>query len=156
LGVVWNGAQLDESNPAASVFNLAAGNTGFRFFGLVMWCAAITSVLGASYTTISFFKTLHPFINKHYRIIVTLFIITSTIIFVVIRQPVTMLIVAGALNGLILPIALAVILIAATKKRIVGDYKHPLWLYIAGWLVVVVMTYMGIIILSDTGSKLFN
>jgi Mn2+/Fe2+ NRAMP family transporter len=156
LGVVWNGAQLDDSNPAASVFKLAAGNTGFRFFGLVMWCAAITSVLGASYTTISFFKTLHPFINKHYRILVTLFIITSTIIFVIIRQPVTMLIVAGALNGLILPIALAVILIAATKSRIVGTYKHPLWLYIAGWLVVAVMTYMGIIILSDTGSKLFN
>jgi Mn2+/Fe2+ NRAMP family transporter len=156
LGVVWNGAQLDDSNPAASVFKLAAGNTGYRFFGLVMWCAAITSVLGASYTTISFFKTLHPFINKHYRIIVTLFIITSTIIFVVIRQPVTMLIVAGALNGLILPIALAVILVAATKKRIVGNYKHPRWLFIAGWIVVAVMTYMGIIILSDTGSKLFK
>jgi Mn2+/Fe2+ NRAMP family transporter len=156
LGVVWNGAQLDESNPAASVFNLAAGNIGFRFFGLVMWCAAITSVLGASYTTISFFKTLHPFINKYYRIIITLFIISSTIIFVVIQQPVTLLIVAGALNGLILPIALAVILIAATKTRIVGNYRHPLWLYIAGWIVVAVMTYMVVIILNDTGSKLFK
>ncbi|MGI8597838.1 MAG: NRAMP family divalent metal transporter [Chitinophagaceae bacterium] len=156
LGVVWNGAQLDDSNPAASVFKLAAGNTGFRFFGLVMWCAAITSVLGASYTTISFFKTLHPFINKHYRVLVTMFIITSTIIFIIIRQPVTMLIVAGALNGLILPVALAVILIAATKTRIVGTYKHPIWLYIAGWIVVAVMTFMGIKILSDTGSRLFN
>jgi Mn2+/Fe2+ NRAMP family transporter len=67
-----------------------------------------------------------------------------------------MLIVAGALNGLILPIALAVILVAATKKRIVGNYKHPRWLFIAGWIVVAVMTYMGIIILSDTGSKLFK
>ncbi len=156
LGVVWNGAQLDDSNPAASVFKLAAGNTGFRFFGLVMWCAAITSVLGASYTTISFFKTLHPFINKHYRVLVTMFIITSTIIFIIIRQPVTLLIVAGALNGLILPVALAVILIAATKTRIVGTYKHPIWLYIAGWIVVSVMTFMGIKILSDTGSRLFN
>ncbi|MBA2328273.1 MAG: divalent metal cation transporter [Bacteroidota bacterium] len=156
LGVVWNGAQLDDSNPAASVFKLAAGNTGFRFFGLVMWCAAITSVLGASYTTISFFKTLHPFINKHYRVLVTMFIITSTIIFIIIRQPVTLLIVAGALNGLILPVALAVILIAATKTRIVGTYKHPIWLYIAGWIVVAVMTFMGIKILSDTGSRLFN
>jgi Mn2+/Fe2+ NRAMP family transporter len=51
LGVVWHGATLNASNPAGSVFQIAAGNLGYRFFGFVMWCAAITSVVGASYTT---------------------------------------------------------------------------------------------------------
>jgi Mn2+/Fe2+ NRAMP family transporter len=143
LGVVWHGNDLEPSNPAASVFEGSLGNLGYRFFGFVMWCAAITSVVGASYTSISFFKTLHPFIEKHYRFFITVFIILSTLIFIAIGNPVMLLILAGAVNGLILPIALAVILIASRKKRIVGDYKHPAWLIIIGWMVVAAMSWMG-------------
>lgn len=148
LGVVWHGAKLDGSNPAASVFQQAAGNIGYRFFGFVMWCAAITSVVGASYTTISFFKTLHPVIEKWSRVFVSLFILTSTAIFVILGNPVNLLILAGAVNGLILPIALALILLAANKKNLIGEYHHPLWMQFAGWLVVVTMSYMGWLLLS--------
>ena len=143
LGVVWHGAKLDAGNPAASVFRLAAGNIGYRFFGFVMWCAAITSVVGASYTTVSFFKTLHPFLEKQSRVLVSLFILASTLIFVVLGNPVKLLVVAGAVNGVILPVALAFILIAATKKSLVGDYRHPVWMQVAGWLVVAAVGYMS-------------
>lgn len=143
LGVVWHGGVLNPQNPAGSAFQLAAGNLGYRFFGLVMWSAAITSVVGASYTSLSFFKTLHPSIERNSRLLVSLFIILSTLIFLWLGNPVRLLIVAGALNGLILPIALSVILAAAAKKHIVGDYKHPLWMQIAGWLVVALMSWMG-------------
>lgn len=143
LGVVWGGAKLAAGNPAASVFQQAAGDIGYRFFGFVMWCAAITSVVGASYTTVSFFKTLHPFIERQSRVLVSLFILTSTLIFIFLGNPVNLLIIAGAINGLILPIALVLILLVATQKRIVGDYRHPLWMQVAGWLVVAVMSYMG-------------
>jgi Mn2+/Fe2+ NRAMP family transporter len=155
LGVVWHGATLSETNPAGSVFQLAAGNIGFRFFGFVMWCAAITSVVGASYTSISFFRTLHPSIEKSQRLIVSLFIIISTIFFILLGNPVKLLIVAGAVNGLILPLALAVILVAATKQRIVGDYRHPLWMSIAGWLVVAVMSWMGFMTITTSWDKLW-
>ena len=43
LGVVWHGARLATENPAASVFQIAAGDLGYKFFGIVMWSAAITS-----------------------------------------------------------------------------------------------------------------
>lgn len=155
LGVVWHGATLNDANPAGAVFQIAAGESGYRFFGFVMWCAAITSVVGASYTSISFFKTLHPAIEKHSRLIVSLFIITSTIIFIFLGNPVSLLIAAGAINGLILPIALTVILIAATKKKIIGDYHHPLWMQIAGWIVVAAMSWMGWKIINDAISGLF-
>lgn len=144
LGVVWHGSKLDAGNPAGSAFQLAAGNLGYKFFGFVMWCAAITSVVGASYTSVSFFKTLHPIVEKYQRGIISLFIIASTLIFVLLGNPVTLLIVAGGLNGLILPLALSVILIAALKAKIVGDYKHPLWMQIVGWIIVALMIYMGI------------
>jgi Mn2+/Fe2+ NRAMP family transporter len=154
LGVVWHGAKLNDNNPAGSAFQLAAGNLGYRFFGFVMWCAAITSVIGASYTSVSFLKTLHPAIEKYHRTITSLFIIASTIIFIRIGNPVTLLIVAGGFNGLILPAALAVILIAAVKTSIVGNYKHPLWMQVLGWLIVIIMVYMGVTGIQQTVKQL--
>lgn len=145
LGVVWKGATLDAGNPAASVFRNAAGTVGYHFFGFVMWAAAITSVIGASYTSVSFFKTLHPSIEKNLRMVITVFILFSTLAFLFIGSPVKLLILAGAINGLILPIALAVVLIVVTKKRLMGDYHHPLWMHAAGWIVTAVMTWMGVI-----------
>src|SRR5215203_646171 len=155
LGVVWHGYHLSKDNPAGSVFQSAAGVIGYRFFGFVMWCAAITSVVGASYTSVSFFKTLHPFIEKNYRSITSVFIIASTLIFIFMGNPVTLLILAGAVNGLILPIALTVILIAGRKQKIVGSYKHPFWMQLAGWLVVTAMSWMGFFTVRDNIQKLF-
>lgn len=57
LGVISAGMQLDSSNPPASVFQLATGNVGYKVFGVVMWAAAISSVVGAAYTSVSFIRT---------------------------------------------------------------------------------------------------
>lgn len=154
LGVVWGGVKLATDNPAASVFQSAAGELGYKFFGVVIWIAAITSVVGASFTSVSFWKTLHPSIEKNEKTIISLFIITSTIIFIAIPRPKTLLIFAGAANGIILPIALAVILLAATRTSIMKGYKHPIWMQAAGWLVVAVMSYMSIITIQQSINKL--
>lgn len=143
LGVVAGGVMLSKENPAASVFQNAIGNTGYKFFGIVMWIAAITSVVGCAYTSVSFLRGFHPFIDKHLRGVIALFIIISTVGFMLLGNPVKLLIAAGAINGLILPLALAVILIASRHRRIVGSYVHPLWMLISGWVVVALMTYMG-------------
>ena len=144
LGIVATGAKLDAANPAASVFQIAAGDIGYKIFGVVLWSAAITSVIGSAYTSVSFIKSFHPLLQKHERLIITGFILFSTIIFLAVGRPVTILIFVGALNGLILPLALALILLAASKQRIVGDYQHPVWMSVAGWLVVAAMTWMGV------------
>ena len=145
LGVVWQGVKLSAANPAASVFQSAAGELGYRFFGIVMWSAAITSVVGASYTTVSFWKTISPFVQKNEKTVTSIFIIFSTGIFLFVGQPVKLLVLAGAVNGIILPVALAVILIAARKQKVVGDYKHSLILQVIGWVVVASMGYMSVV-----------
>ena len=142
LGVVSAGNLLDANNPPASVFRIAAGEMGYRFFGVVMWCAAITSVVGAAYTSVSFLRTFHPWIEKHYRWLITCFILLSGFIYVLIGNPVKILVTVGALNGLILPVVLAVMLLVIRRKKIAG-YTHPVWLAISGWLVVGLMTYMS-------------
>jgi len=142
VGVLTHGAILDKDNPPASVFQFAAGEIGLRIFGIILWSAAISSVVGASYTSVSFFKTFHPLFAKYERVCISAFIVLTTCVFVLIGKPKELLLLAGAVNGLILPIALAIILMAATKKRIMKDYNHPVWMQMAGWIVVVAMGYM--------------
>lgn len=154
LGVVAQGLSIDPNNPPASVFQLAAGNVGYKMFGVIMWAAAITSIVGAAYTSVSFIRSFHPLIEKYHNWVIILFIVISSSTFVFIGEPVSVLILAGALNALILPIALGTILIAAYKKDIVGDYKQPLWLTIGGVIVTIGMGYLAIITVIDQVSKL--
>lgn len=144
LGVVSKGLSLDAENPAASVFQLAAGNIGYLIFGIIMWSAAITSVVGSAYTSISFFKTFHPFFEKNEKGLLVSFVLIALSIFITIGKPVKILVFVGALNGFILPVALGIILLASSNKKIIGEYKHPLWLKVFGVLVVIATLYFSI------------
>ena len=143
LGVVSKGLTLDPENPAASAFQLAAGNVGYKFFGAVIWAAAISSVVGAAYTSVSFLTTLAKTFTDHTNKWIIGFIGASAIIFITIGQPVKLLVVAGSLNGLILPVTLGTMLLASGNKKIVGDYKHPKWLLITGIIVVILTLFLG-------------
>jgi len=143
VGVLLQGVQLDENNPPASVFGHAAGVVGLRIFGLVLWSAAISSVVGASYTSVSFMKTFRPSFAKNERLLISIFIVVTVVVFVLIGKPKQLLIAAGLINGFILPVALGIILIGATKPSLMKDYKHPKWMQTAGWVVVLVMSWMA-------------
>ena len=137
-------AAANGGNPAAEAFKLAAGDLGYRLFGLCLFSAGISSVVGAAFTSVSFLKTLHPFIAKNEKWFVVGFIAFSTAMMVIVGNAAQLLIVAGAVNGLILPISLGTMLAASKSKKIVGDYKHPTWLFVLGLVVVVISGYVGI------------
>lgn len=158
FGVIALGFTIDtqspSANPAAQVFQNAAGNFGYRIFGIVMWSAAITSVIGAAYTSVSFLKTFHPKIEAKSNLVIIGFIIFSTFIFLAIGQtPVSILVWAGTINGFILPVGLSLILFASRKRSIVGEYVHPLWIQLAGWLVVFVMFGFSVLTLYEFFTK---
>jgi len=156
LGVIATGATLDPKNPPASAFLIGAGQIGYRIFGVILWCAAITSVVGASYTSISFLRTLFSKVEQYSRYWIIGFICVSSGIFVTMGNPVALLIVAGSLNGLILPVSLGVTLLAAFNKKIVGpDYHHPKVLAALGWIMVLFTAWMGFKSLAGI-AKLFS
>lgn len=144
LGVVSQGYKLAAGNPVASVFEHAAGKTGHLIFGVIMWAAAVTSVIGAAYTSVTFLRIFSPKVAQHQNRFIIAFIFISTVVFVSVGRPVEILILVGALNGLILPLTLGPILIAAYKKEVVGDYKHPMWQTVFGAIVVAIMTVLSI------------
>lgn len=147
FGVLSAGFAIDDANPPASVFQSAAGDIGYRIFGVVMWAAAITSVIGAAYTSVSFLKTFSKRLNARSDLLIIAFITVSTLIFLAVGRPVQVLVWAGTVNGFILPFGLAIVLLASRRSSIVKDYRHPIWLQAAGWGVVAVMLYFSIITL---------
>ena len=145
LGVVAGGAKLDALNPAASAFQNALGTGGKILFGIIIWSAAITSVIGASYTSTSFLKVMGRWVTRWERWVVCGFIVISTAVFLVAATtPVKLLIFAGAFNGLILPFGLGILLwIAARRRDLLDGYRYPAWLIAVGVVAWVATIYLG-------------
>ena len=156
LGIVARELALDPWNPPGSVFRYATGELGYRLFGVVMWAAAITSVVGSAYTSVSFLRSFHPRLDRGWRAVVVGFIVVSTAIFLLVGRPVRLLILAGALNGLILPAALGVMLVAAHRRRIVGAYRHPPALTAFGALVALAMAALGVLTVATDLPRLLG
>jgi Mn2+/Fe2+ NRAMP family transporter len=101
-------------------------------------------VVGAAYTSVSFLRTVSGAVERHWRATVIAFIAVSAATFLVIGRPVKVLVLVGALNGLILPVSLGAMLVAAHRRAIVGEYRHPVWLTAAGVGVAIAMAALGV------------
>ncbi|WP_311408673.1 NRAMP family divalent metal transporter [Liquorilactobacillus uvarum] len=149
LSVVVAGYKLDPTNPAASIFKYAAGNFGYKFFGILLFAAGMTSILGSTFTSTSFLdyavksKGVSSY-EKYRKYLVIGFILISTLIFYFVGNPAKVLVFVGAANGFVLPISLTILLLASGSKKIIGSYKHPKWLTYSGWAVVLFMAFASI------------
>jgi Mn2+/Fe2+ NRAMP family transporter len=153
LGVVAGGVTLATDDPAGSAFQTAAGDIGLRVFGLILWAAAITSVIGAAYTSVSFMTSSRTSERRRNLLTVAFIALTAGVFVVIEETPVTLLIFAGTFNGLILPIGFGVLLWVAWRRRdLLGGYRYPAWLLIIGvltWLLTVYLGYNAILTLGD-------
>lgn len=156
LGVVAAGNSLNPDNPPASAFQIALGNIGFKFFGVVLMAAALTSIIGASYTSVSFIRSFHPLLRRYNNYVIVLFILFCTTVFVLAGEPpVGILVAAGALNGLILPVVLGALLLGSRNRRIVGEgYRHPTWMIVWGVLAVLITAAAAYFSIQEIGSIL--
>jgi Mn2+/Fe2+ NRAMP family transporter len=150
FGVVAGGVTLAANDPAGSAFEAAAGQVGLRLFGIILWAASITSVIGAAYTSVSF-MTSRTSSDRRRNLLTVAFIALSAVIYLVIgTAPATLLVFAGAFNGLILPIGFTVILWVAWRRRdLLGGYRYPAWLLTIGVLAWLLTLYMGYAALTN-------
>lgn len=156
LGVTASGVRLASDNPTASAFEYALGTAGGVIFGVILWAASITSVIGAAYTSVSFLTTSKTS-RRRQNIFTVGFIALSAVLFVILgAAPVTLLVFAGAFNGLILPIGFTVVVWVAWRRRdLMGGYGYPLWLKTVGlavWLLTLYLGWMSLSGLSSLGS----
>lgn len=144
-------------NPAAQAFFLGAGTIGSRLFGIALFCAGITTIIGSSYTSVSFLKTLHPVVEKNDKWFITGFIAFAAILMATIGKATALLVIAGVINGFLLPLTLAITLWSTRDKSIVGDdYRHPRYLTVTGILVILLTTYAAFCALPATAALFFQ
>jgi Mn2+/Fe2+ NRAMP family transporter len=153
LGVTAGGVQLAKDNPTASAFESALGNAGMHLFGVILWAASITSVIGAAYTSVSFLTTSTTAARTRTMLTVGFIAITTVIYLLIETTPVKLLIFAGAFNGIILPIGFTIILWVAWRRRdLMGGYRYPTWLLgigVVAWLFTLYLGYKSLTTLGD-------
>ncbi|EHK87490.1 NRAMP family divalent metal transporter [Saccharomonospora azurea] len=148
LGVVSTGAVLDVTdNPAADAFQAAAGDIGFKIFGVVLWAAAMTSVIGASFTSISFISTYSRRLRDREGLAVSAFVVACCTVFLLAGQtPVTVLVFSGGFNGLVLPLGFTVTMWIAWRRRdLLRGYRYPRWLIVVGVAGLVVSYVLAVL-----------
>lgn len=150
LGVVATGAVLDISgktaNPAGQAFLASCGPLGYRIFGAVFLASAMTSIIGAGYTSVSFLTAFKKNMTERGRNIATVgFIAFSLVCFLLLKTtPAAMLVFVGGLNGLVLPVGLSIFLYAAYAcTKLMGGYRYPRWLLALGVVVCLLTWYMA-------------
>ncbi|WP_282603811.1 NRAMP family divalent metal transporter [Paracoccus sp. PARArs4] len=149
LGVVASGVTLDLSgqaaNPAAQAFAAAAGEIGLRVFGLVLWAAAITSVIGAAYTSVSFLDVVGVRGDAARGRATVGFIAFSLAVFLSLgTAPAAILVFVGGFNGLILPIGLTIFTyVGFARSDLMGGHRYNRPLLLAGAIICALTWYMG-------------
>ncbi|MBB5156123.1 NRAMP family divalent metal transporter [Saccharopolyspora phatthalungensis] len=145
LGVVAGGVTLASANPTAEAFQHATGEVGLRLFGMILWAASITSVVGAAYTSVSFLVTFSPKLARARNRLVVGFVALSAVVFLLLdKAPTTLLVLAGALNGLILPVGFGALMFVAAKRRdLLGGYRYPPWLLMVGVIAWLLTLFLG-------------
>ncbi|MCW2508913.1 MAG: hypothetical protein JWP68_2061, partial [Modestobacter sp.] len=145
LGVVTGGVALSQTDPAGSAFQSAAGEAGLRIFGLTFWTAGMTSTIGASFTSASFMRTLVKPVDRNFNLSIATFITVATLLYLIIgTTPSSLLVFAGAFNGLILPFGLAIVLWVAWRRRdLLAGYRYPKPLLVFGMLAWAFTAYAG-------------
>ncbi|MCU0894950.1 MAG: divalent metal cation transporter, partial [Rhodospirillales bacterium] len=150
LGVTAAGVSIDvaskTANPAAQAFQAAAGNWGLRIFGVIFWAAAITSVIGAAYTSVSFLTVFRAMDDRGRNVATVVFIAVSLAIFLALGSPPALLLVfAGGFNGLILPIGLTIFTwIGFARSDLMGGHHYSRPLLALSAIVCLLTWYMGI------------
>ncbi len=153
LGVVASGVVLDTStsaaNPAGQAFGAVLGTAGLRIFGLIFWAAALTSVIGAAYTSATFISTFSKKLGtgRPLQWATVVFIVFSLLVYLALgAAPAAILVFVGGFNGLILPIGMTIFMYIGVfrQKDILGGYQYPVWLLVVGILATALSWYMGI------------
>jgi Mn2+/Fe2+ NRAMP family transporter len=98
---------------------------------------------------VSFLESAWAPIARRRRAVVAAFVALSLGLFLLLGRPVRLLILAGALNGLVLPATLLVTLLVARRPGLLAGYRHPRWLATAGWVALAVAAAAATLSLGD-------
>ncbi len=140
---------VHSASPVLKVFSAIMGDPGRWLFGAVLTCTGLTTSMGASYTSVSFLKIFHPVVQRFERLCTVCFALIAAGVAYLWGTPTDLMLLAGLLNGAVLPVMLAITLLAEQKPAIAGEdfHMHPL-LRLAGIPVTLVASFACVLKLA--------
>lgn len=117
--------------------------------------SALASPTGAAATISSLLGWKGGMSSKKYKTVFACIIIVGIISSALGFEPLQVVLVAQALNGMILPIVAIVIFIIVNRRGLLGDYVNNWKWNVIGGLVVAVITFLGGYSLVDAIAQLF-
>ena len=117
--------------------------------------SAIASPTGAAATISSLLGWKGGMRSKKYKAVFVVIIIIGIITSALGFEPLQVLLIAQALNGIILPLVAILILIIINKKKLMGKYANTWQLNIISFIVVLVVTFLGLYSLIDAVKNIF-
>lgn len=115
--------------------------------------SALASPMGAAATVSSFYKWKGGIKNTKFKVVFGVVILIGVVTSAIGFEPLEVILIAQALNGIILPIIAILIFVIINKKGMMGQYKNGPFLNVIGLFVVVVVSFLGIYSTIDAVSS---
>lgn len=136
------------------------GNWAKIFMGIGLFSAglssAIASPLGASYTLAGLFGWKYSNDDKRFKTVNIVIVIIGIIVNTFKLDPIQILLVAQALNGIILPLVTIYVVYITSSKRQMGTYKNSTSQICFGIIVSLISTCLGMYALYSAIVKILS
>lgn len=136
------------------------GNWATVFMSVGLFAAGLSSAtaapMGAAITLSSLFKWKGGLKGKGYKTVFASIIVIGIVISALGIEPMSVLLFAQALNGIILPVVAILILIVMNNKKRLGKYTNSLKMNIVGGIVALICTGLGLYSLIDAIQSFFG
>lgn len=146
-GTVIGGTSVDSILDMADPLEPILGNAAPYFISIGLFAAgfssALASPMGAAATIGSFFRWKGGIANKKFKIVFTIIIVIGITTSLLGFESLEIIMLAQALNGMILPIISILMLIIVNKKSLLKNHTNGLLLNIIGFIVVAIVTALG-------------
>src|SRR5699024_5146153 len=118
--------------------------------------SALASAMGAAATVSSFFEWEGGMRGKKFKMVFGTVILIGVVTSAIGFEPLEVILIAQALNGIILPVIAILIYIIINKKGLMGQYKNGPVLNVIGFAVVAVVSFLGIYSMIDAVTAFFG
>src|SRR5699024_10774254 len=118
--------------------------------------SALASPMGAAATVSSFFKWEGGMKGKKFKMVFGTVILIGVVTSAIGFESLEVILIAQALNGIILHVIAILIYIIINKKGLMGQYKNGSVLNVIGFAVVAVVSFLGIYSMIDAVTAFFG
>lgn len=141
------GIAAEEGPDLAEALRPLLGDAAPWVFAVGLFAPGFTSALagplGAAYAITGVLGVSNDLRSKPARIVWISTLLVGAIIALTGFNPIQIIVIAQAANGLLLPIVAILLMIVMNNKRIMGKYTNGIVSNILGWLIVAVVVFLA-------------